>query len=65
MVSQETRDGWSKKIKAIIQAKQEKLLELNNWEWDFILNVEYRQSHGRDLSMQQSITLNNIYRRVK
>lgn len=63
-VSEETKTKWKEKIAAVIKAQQLKLITLNSWELDFILNLEYRMNHVGTLSIQQSINLNKIYGRI-
>lgn len=64
-VSQETKDKWKQRIKTIIEAKERGLLQLNPWETDFMFNMEWVISHEGSLTMNQSLALNNIYRRIK
>jgi len=65
MVSQETKDRWRQKIKTIIEAKEKGLLQLNPWEADFMFNMEWVMNHEGSLTMNQSLALNSIYRRIK
>ena len=65
MVSQETKDKWRQKIKTIIEAKEKGLLQLNSWEIDFMFNMEWVMNHEGSLTMNQSLALNSIYRRIK
>lgn len=64
-ISEEMKATWRKKIATVIEAKGRGLIILNEWETTFIYNIEYRMNHTGDLTIQQSITLNNIYGRLK
>lgn len=65
MITEEMKETWRRKISTCIKAKELKLIALSDWEWDFILNIEYRMNHIGSITIQQSITLNNIYAKVK
>jgi hypothetical protein len=50
---------WRDKVYAIRAT-----LTLTEWESNFISSLSDRLSKDKELTMQQSIALNNIYRRV-
>jgi hypothetical protein len=64
MVTQETRNNWKKKIDAVNETTMKRLLILTNWEESFMWSVTERINNNQDLTMQQSIALNSIYRRI-
>lgn len=64
-VTQEMVDTWRRKIKSVIEAKDKGLIILNEWELNFIFSIEYRLRNTGSITIQQSITLNNIYGRIK
>lgn len=64
MITDEMRTQWSKRRDAVYMATEAGVLELNEWETQFMDNVDSLITNGRDLSMQQSIALNSIYRKV-
>ena len=64
-ISEDMKETWWRKIKSVIEAKDKGLIILNEWETTFIFNIEYRMNHTGSITIQQSITLNNIYGRIK
>jgi hypothetical protein len=63
MISQQTRDRWDKKIAFLLEHVEDG--GLTSWEIDFVDSVSIRREYGKDLSMQQAITLNRIYRKAE
>jgi hypothetical protein len=60
MVSKETRKRWDNRIKYC----RNHLHLLNDWEIDFILDLEERRYYEKDITMNQSIKLNEIYYKI-
>lgn len=63
MISQETREGWDKKIGFLLDHAEDG--GLTSWEIDFVDSVSIRREYGKDLSMQQAISLSRIYRKAE
>ena len=65
MISDVTRDKWRTKINTILEAYNDQVFHLNDWELDF---METMQSsiieQNNDLSWKQSQALNKIYKRI-
>lgn len=55
---------WRRKAETIGVAEIKGLIKLNDWETQFMSSVRDRLGNNQDLTMQQSINLNKIYRRV-
>lgn len=64
MISARTREKWIMKLRTIQEAVEYNSMQLNDWEIMFIDSIDRLLSEGKDISMQQSITLNRIYGRV-
>lgn len=64
-ISDDMKETWWRKIKSVIEAKDKGLIILNEWELNFIFSIEYRLRNTGSITIQQSITLNNIYGRIK
>lgn len=60
----EIRAEWKRKTDTINMAELKGLIKLNDWESQFMNSVRSRVEAKQDLTMQQSINLNKIYRRI-
>jgi hypothetical protein len=64
MISPETRARWREKLSVIKKSVVSGEYTLSNWEQDFAASIECRLSDGVDITMQQSIALDSLYRKV-
>ena len=64
-MTEEMINTWKQKVATVIKANETKVITLNDWELSFIFNIEYYLNQGKALTMQQSISLNKIYGRIK
>ena len=65
MMSTDYKAAWSGKASAIRKSVEMRLFSLSQWEASFMDSIEQRILKGEDLPIQQSIKLNEIYRRVQ
>lgn len=63
MISEETRKKWNYKLSEIEDAVKSDTYNPSEWEEEFIDSVSFSLSEGKDLTMRQSICLNNIFER--
>ncbi len=61
MISDQTRDKWKRKLNTILKYYESNSIQLNDWELEFVDSIEKRLSEGKDLTFNQSKSLNKIY----
>lgn len=64
MITDELREMWRKKIATISDAVELGCVVLTDWETKFFESVRERIEDQRDLTFQQSVTLNSLYNKV-
>lgn len=65
MITQEMKDSWKRKVYSVNDADIRQIIILTDWGASLMESVTERVKEGIDLTMQQSIALNSIYRRIK
>jgi len=60
-ITPERRAKWDRQIHFLCEHSG----YLNDWETGFVDSIELRRSEGKDLSIQQSFKLNEIFHRVE
>ena len=63
MVSEETRKRWQERIEFLTAT--DAIDRLSEWENDFVDSIQIRLSQGKDLTLNQSSKLNQIFHKVE
>ena len=63
MISQGVRERWDRQIAYLLEHGER--AGLSQWEADFLDGASIRREFGKDLTMQQSISLNRIYKKAQ
>lgn len=63
-ISDETRNKWDEKLKAISEAREIGIVLIYPEEISFLKGMELKRKHGRDLTHRESKWLNRIYERI-
>lgn len=65
MLSKETKRNWRIQVETIQEAYNLCLIELNNWEIEFLDSIEIQLHNKKDLSFKQSSILRKIYDKIQ
>ena len=56
-ITPETRKRWRHKIDLLEEAKKRKLVNLNDWEHNFLLHITCKLDENEDLSLREAQAL--------
>lgn len=65
MITEATRRRWKRQLSAVQTAAECDMLDLSDWEVDFVESVEKLLNEDKDLSFKQSCKLGRIYDRAE